>query len=484
MAKILDESSSEETSSSEEGICSAPIKYGKNNAWVTAGIIIADVVGAGILSMPVAVKQFGWLLGAILLFLLLAANVHVSLLMWRVQVRCESCKHVRTYPQLAEGAFAAAPKWQRCAMTCVSKFSQTSFIFGIMGLYLLSAGKGFGMIFYENRTLCLPQWALFASLLIFPFAAVSRNMGSCECLVWLNIATLCGTVLIPLAYYAFVGTEGLRPPDSNTYAINSISAHGLLSGLSTYTFAFTSQFMLTEIIEEMEDPEELPKAYATISGPFQLSMFLLAGLGGYFAIGDKVSGMMNENLPFGPPFQVAAACMCTHMLISYIIKGVVFCKAMHEAVDPDHCKGDDMSIRAWIGWVALVSITLVVAWILANVVPFFTEAVDLLGASLTPLSCWVLPIFMFIRYWKDANRASKPHISGLEWFVIACELLLALCLMIFGTYSVLCQIIEKWSELGKPFECHCEFLRNNCECSENHAGMEAICRVGANLTAA
>lgn len=339
------------------------------------------------------------------------------------------------------------------------------------------------MIFYENRTLCLPQWALFAGLILFPFAAISRNMGSCECLVWLNIASLCGTVFIPLLYYAILGTEDFRPPESNNYIIAPLTTAGVLSGLSTYTFAFTSQFMLTEIIEEMEDPEELPKAYATISGPFQLGMFLLAGLGGYFAIGDKVDGMMNENLPFGLPFQVAAACMLTHMLISYLIKGVVFCKSVHEAVDPDHSSGDDMRPRSWIGWVTLVSITLVVAWTLANVVPFFNLAVDLLGASLTPLSCWVLPIFMFVRFWKDANKASKPHISVVEWLVIACELLLAFTLMVFGTYSVLCEISAAWSKLGKPFECHCEYLRNNCECSNKHIGMEAICQLGANLTA-
>merc|ERR1712129_151157 len=66
---------------------------------------------------------------------------------------------------------------------------------------------------------------------------------------------------------------------------------------------------------------------------------------------------------------------------------------------------------------------------------------------------------------------------------IACELLLAFSLMFFGTYSVLCEILAAWSKLGKPFECHCEYLRNNCECSNKHPGMEAICQLGANLTA-
>ena len=68
----------------------------------------------------------------------------------------------------------------------------------------------------------------------------------------------------------------------------------------------TSQFMLLEIIAEMKDPMELPKAYAGYFAPFQLVMFSLAGIAGYWYMGNKVGGMMNENLPFGPSLQAAA----------------------------------------------------------------------------------------------------------------------------------------------------------------------------------
>merc|ERR1712232_1089818 len=97
-----------------------------------------------------------------------------------------------------------------------------------------------------------------------------------------------------------------------------------------------------EIISEMKNISKLPKAYATISAPFQLGMFMLAGIGGYCFMGDKVTGMMNENLPFGISFQIAAMCLLTHMLISYLIKGVVFCKSLHRLIDFGYAGSDDM----------------------------------------------------------------------------------------------------------------------------------------------
>ena len=56
----------------------------------------------------------------------------------------------------------------------------------------------------------------------------------------------------------------------------------------------------------MKDPMQLPKAYAGYFAPFQLVMFAIAGGAGYGYMGNKVGGMMNENLPFGPSLQVAA----------------------------------------------------------------------------------------------------------------------------------------------------------------------------------
>ena len=35
--------------------------------------------------------------------------------------------------------------------------------------------------------------------------------------------------------------------------------------------------------------------------------------------------------------------------------------------------------------------------VLANIVPFFGAAVDLLGASVTPISCWLIPLVCYMR---------------------------------------------------------------------------------------
>jgi len=454
---------------------------GKNSAWLTAGIIIADVVGAGILGMPQAVSQFGWLLGALVIVVMLAANVHISILMWRVRVFYKACEGTQTYTDLCKGAFAKAPTWQRRVAIVATWVSQYSFMFGLLGIYLLSAGKGLGMLFNASK-ICLPQWAAFSAILLLPFAGTARRMGSYQALVWVNILTLCGTVLIPLTYFITQGVDETRKEGSEIFLVADMTPTGVLSGLSTFTFGMTSQFMLTEIISEMRDPNELPRAYVKISAPFQLVAFLIAGIGGYYFLGDKVEGMINENLPFNTTLQVSAACLVIHMLISYLIKGVVFCRAILTKAKEKYADPDDQRKRSLLAWNVAVIGTLFSAWLFANLVPFFGDAVNLLGASFTPLSCWVMPLLMFLRYYIDAEGEERPRVTIFEWLIMAAEMALGLVLMVLGTKSAIETIVSKWQLYGYPFECHCQGLWSTCACSADHYGMDWCALTDATLT--
>jgi len=440
---------------------------GKNSAWLTAGILVADVVGAGVLSMPLAVANLGWLTGGLVMILMLFVNVHISILMWRVRMHCPEA---HSYVDLAMGAFAGAPAWQRHAFATATVASQMIFMFCVLSLYLLSIGKGLGMLFH-NVHLCLPTWALLAVGLLLPCACTSREMGSYKALVWVNILTLAGAVAIPLGYMMYAGIGDIRPEGSHPYAVLLPSITGVLSALNTFSFGFSGQFILTEVISEMQDPAEFPRSYA-LSAPFQLAAFLAAGLGGYLLVGDKISGMISENIPFGPVFQLAAICLVVHMLVSYLIKGVVFCGAVQRAIDREYSDSGDRRWRSWLSWDAIVLVVLLSAWLMANLVPFFADAVGLLGASLTPLSCFVIPILMFMRWYADAG-IKRPHVSGLEWALMFCELALAVALILFGTITSLQDIRGHWHTYGGPFQCHCEGLWRTCACSGNHIGMEA-----------
>merc|ERR1711972_366330 len=132
---------------------------------------------------------------------------------------------------------------------------------------------------------------------------------------------------------------------------------------------------------------------------------------------------------------------------------------------------DDARKRSKVAWGGVVILALAAAWLLANLVPFFGDFVDLLGASVTPVSCWIIPIAMFLRYYHDSGE-QRPRISAVEWAAIFVELALALVFMVLGTRSSMMTIAEHWQTYGMPFDCHCEGMWITCDCSGDHIGMD------------
>jgi len=451
-----------------------------NSTPLTAGIIIADVVGAGILSMAVAVAKIGWAPGIVGIVLLLALNVHISVVMWRVRM---DFPEARTYTQLMEAGFARAPSFQRQLVAVCTPISQHTFIFAALGLYTLSIGRALAGLFPDTH-LCLPSWTLLGSLLILPITVSARTMGKWHGLVWLNCATIVGTCLIPLLYMALHGVHASRLTDSSVYTVApDLEAPGIMSALATFTFAFTSQLMLVEIMSEMGDITEFPRAYVLMAAPFQAVAFLATGIIGYLYLGDKASGMIGDNIPFGLASRGAAMCLLAHMLVTYLIKAIVIARAAQGTLLNENVVNEDTP-EAWTSWAVIVTLLTVCTWISSQLVPFFADAVELIGAFAAPTSCYILPLAVYIRWLYDfcgdkLNPESRPawrQWPGLvELTIIGLELALAVVIMVSGTYFVMTAILEKWDVYGPPFACHCEGIWRTCACSRDHAGMAAQC---------
>jgi len=458
------------------GSDAAPPAHGDNSALLTAGIIVADVVGAGILSMALAVKLLGWALGAVAIVVLLAMNVHISILMWRVHMRHPQA---RTFMELTSAVCASMPEGTRAGVVWLVGVAQSSFLFLVLGLYSLSIGDGLGKLFYDTQ-LCLPLWTLIGSLILLPVLVNATSLGSYKSLIYVNCSTILGSIFAPLIYMSIMGVEATRPPTAGFYAVNpNLGVSEAVRGVSILAFAFTGQFILVEIISEMKDREGFPKAYTCFSAPFQCAAFLIVGLGGYYFKGDSVDGIIVDTIGFGHTFRLAAMCLVSHMFITYLIKGIVFCKGVHRSLEG--ARADEKGNRALAIWASIAGSTIALTWFTAQVVPFFNDLVDLLGASLTPFCCWIVPIGMYVSTVRSGGLKDRS-IGPAESAIIGLELLLSVVLMIAGTGITVAHILKQWQSYGGPFECHCESLWNTCECSAMQPGME-LCGVEARTEA-
>jgi len=346
----------------------------------------------------------------------------------------------------------------------LTALSQYTFIFGALAWYLLSIGQALGAFFHTVH-LCLPWWSLIGACAILPFLATGRALGSWPVLVVVNIVTSVGAVLVPLTAMAYAGVEETRLPLSYVVPFADVSVPAFLVGASIMEFAFCNQFTVVEIMDEMKDLQEFPRALCWLATPAMTVAFLMAGLGGYYFQGHLTSGMLTTSLPFGHSMQLGCVCIFIQMSITFLIKAVVLGRATHAGVDPASLDQDDW--RSGAKWVCIVTVNLAVCWFTANTIPFFESLAALLGSLQTPLSCILIPLFSCWRWCRDT---AQP-ISLMESAALACECALAFALILFGTAQNVQDIVAKWNTLGYPFECHCRGLWSTCACSGDHAGM-------------
>lgn len=436
----------------------------KNSTILTSVIIIADVIAAGVLSMPVAMAYFGWLLGSILLLVLALVNVHIVMIMWHVVMHSPG---VRTYAELARASCAGLSERHQNWAICSVGVCQMISLCATLTIYTLTLGEGLGMLFNETH-ICLPYWTLIGIAIIFPFAATARTLGSWPSLLFLNIATILGSVLIPLISWVSLGLDATRIPGSQYEAVETLTLSHCIAGFGTILFSLTSQGIIVEIIAEMESPAEFPKALLGAM-LFIVFVYFLIGLGGYYYRGDLIEGIIGANIPFGAWYSVMALCLLLHMLIVWISRGVVAGRVIYQCMGWGDAR-DVLGKNSWYLWILLVGTMLLMCWLVANVIPFFNDFVSLIGSIVTPFMAIIFPSLLYARWMWDFSEKSNS-ISVVGWCVIMIELVSGVVVFSVGTATNIETLYNNWETYGWPFECHCQHMWSTCACSADNIAM-------------
>jgi amino acid permease len=461
-------------------------------------MMIADVVGLGILTLGSAMADLGWVWGLILMTAMLFVNLYSGLLLSKV-----NCMYpeARDYPEL--GTAVLGPTFGRT----VAVVNYVTMFF-ILGDYLLTTGSLLSMIFNSLVSVCPYVWTLVAVVLILPMHQL-RSLTETTPLLTINGITITVAVFLALGYLYSTGSAPLAEEywgeDSggvipgNSYAVPpDMKPANFLNGLSMLTFAYAGQFLYVDMMNEMEDPRQFPKAFA-YSLPYQYIMYVLVAATSYAYLGDSAKGLIIGVLPHtvtyaSPTYLAASSLLLVHMLITYLLKGIIFVQAFQRWIFPKkrllpsttslelpslssdteeaHAssklegegKGSCCNRSQW-QWFFLSLVTLFGAWLVANLIPDFDALTSLIGAMFLPLSTFLFPALMYYQAsvnsdvhraqtQEESNKILVPPLSIAHKLGLAALVLLTGVLMIFGTYSSILAVIETWNEGSRtPFGC-------------------------------
>jgi len=437
----LDETKSFEMSGSDsEQDMTANQSIPKTATWTTASLLmIADVVGAGVMSLATAFAQLGWVLALLSLVLWYFVNMYVGLLVAesrQVWPRSESLMDL--------GYFAFGKRtrfWTGLAVY--------TFLAFVLGDYVLILGETLQLIFYEAPK-CRIMWSALGCLFLLPLSQI-RLLALTTGLMILNVGTIIGSIVLALVALGNMSQSEEYEVTGNLTVFTEAVASNLtllsfFHSQALFAFAYIGVFIYLEIISEMRDPSEFRKALLWFSGPFQFVVYLVTGALGYYFIGSTANGLLIKQMPEGPMSRMAAIFLAIHMILTFLVKGTVLSRALHSLIFPSTAK--DFNARVAYRTYFMISVfMLLFCFLVANLVPFFDDLTSFLGALQTPFIGFILPIVFVLKSRKPIARRTERWEAAFMTFIVVFMILL----FFIGVASSLSNMVAKWTSYGTPF---------------------------------
>ncbi|KAM0893522.1 hypothetical protein ACQ4PT_025044 [Festuca glaucescens] len=372
--------------------------------------------GVGILSIPYALSQGGWL--SVLIFTTIAVICFYTGILLQ---RCiDSSSLVKTYPDIGELAFG----WKGRIIVA---------IFMYLELYLVAID--FMILEGDNLEKLFPSvnfhvaglkiggkqgFVLIFSMLVLP----TTWFRSLNALAYVSVGGILASIIL-IASVAWVGAfDGIGFHEKGVL----LNWAGIPTAMSLYSFCFSGHAVFPMIYTGMSNRKMFPTVL--------LLCFIICTLGyglmgviGYLMYGDSLMSQITLNLP-SRNFSSSIAIYTT--LINPFTKFALLVTPIAEAIEDSLHVGKNKAVSLSIRTALVVSTTIV-----ALVVPFFAYAVALTGSLLSGTATMLLPCACYL---KIRSRTCRK--LGFEQVVCVAIIIVGVGVVVIGTYSSLKQIFQ------------------------------------------
>ncbi|KAF7712973.1 Uncharacterized protein PECH_002486 [Penicillium ucsense] len=384
----------------------AEVKYRTLTWWQCGMIMIAETISLGILSLPQTVATIGMIGAVILIVGLGALATYTGYVIGQFKLRYP---HVHSMADAGEVLFAplGIPRFGRELLGT----GQLLFLIFIMGSHILTFTVMMNTL--TNHGTCSIVFGVVGLVVSF-ICALPRTLRKVS---WFSFASFASILAAVFVTMIAIGIQ--RPGHGVVEATRHTSlANGFLA-TTNIVFAYAGHVAFFGFISEMRKPTDYPKTLYLLQGT-DTTLYLVAAVVIYYYGGPDVkSPALGSTSPVTA--KVAYGLAIPTIVIAGVINGHVAAKYIYVRV----FRGSDhMHKRSFLSvgtWVLITLILWVIAWVIAEAIPVFS---NLLGLIVALFASWftygLSGIFWLFLNWGNYTRsARKIFLTCLNLFVFA-----------------------------------------------------------------
>ncbi|KAF7986928.1 hypothetical protein HWV62_12725 [Athelia sp. TMB] len=430
------------------------IKYRTCSWQKTAALLFSESISIAVLSFPWSYSVLGLVPGIILTFAVAGTVLYTSLVLWRF---CLKHPDILDVCDIGQKLFWDSPIAYE--VTGIFFILNNTFIQALDKLFWDSpiAYEVTGIFFILNNTFiqaldvlvgaellntltnhatCSIVFSVITVIIRF-FISLPRTLAQLSRLgifsaVTMGLAGLFAIIFAgiqdhPAGYVA--GAEPLVtvfPVKGTSYVVG-------MSAFLNITYTFVGQITLPSFIAEMKDPREFPKALWAVTIA-ELVVFTLCGALMYHSIGNQymVAPAFGSLTPTYKKIAFSFAIPTTlylGALYSSVSSRYIFFRIFRNS----HHRHSN-TLVGWATWAGIVGATWVLAFVIAEVIPFFSDMLSLVSSL---FDCWFGFVFWGMAYltlYPGALKWEGPW-RTLETLFNYFLILLGLYILVAGTYA-------------------------------------------------
>ncbi|KAG2199101.1 hypothetical protein INT47_005105 [Mucor saturninus] len=383
--------------------------------------VVCVVVGTGILGLPAALKQGGWI-GLLILFLSWFMSVYTSVLL----IRClyaNGKTRLTTYTEIAILAFGKVGGY-------ITFFFNAWLLLGGPVLYLVLSGANMNQLCAGTvAEIGHIQWTIICACSVaIPFILV-KNMKD---VAWISAL---GVVVIFIVVFVVLIMSAMEKPKMAPSHHDAVIWDMFPVALATIAFSFGGNVTYPHVEAAMKKPQDWTKV-ATLGLSTCAALYFIVAVSGYLVYGSDVASPVYNSLPTGVGQTIAIVVITINVLVTVPIYATSFSLDIENMFDitvERFGRVKEFIIRAIVRILTMVVIT-----VIACTVPHFSTLMSLIGAF---GNCTLVFIFPVVFYLKITGIRNKP-IYELVWCFLI--FLLGLVGLIFGTMEAIKELINDY----------------------------------------
>jgi amino acid permease len=406
-----------------------PTKIGEFKSIVN---LVLTAVGVGVLTLPRAIAQSGWVVGILLLAATWSLSQYTMHLLWKC-VQSQRSKGNLTIESYGGIGAAALGKYGRIIVS----FSMYIGLSAICVIIIILLGSG---LFNLTGSMSRTSWIKISALCILPLSWLPS-------LKEVGVLSAVGVVATCLVSFVILVAAAVRDSDEKgEVSATPVSAGAFAMSYIEFMNSFTVAPVIPTIICGMRDPSRYPRValygFAIISG-----LFAIIGFSGYIGWGDQLLKKKGGNIT-DLIADSASKTYSTICQVSIIIVALSHFLVMFNPV----ALLSDSTVRkipetktssvAKMGFQIFARSGLVGLMLLAALyVPSFGTVVDLVAATVVlPLQV-IFPIVFFEILCRDEIATMSALMRNVMRTTFVAAIGLALVTMAYGMYNV----VTTWS---------------------------------------